>query len=264
VSRTCAPQLAQEGIKLVLLKIAADLVLWGEWEPPSQIVRRWSKDGRLPRALHRPFWAVPAENGFRQNTDPWIWGEEMFYSCCKQTVGDDDRPTSLQRLTPGSVICFGSTLAGEFCVDTVFVVASSEPWVASDASELAADEAFIACTVESVASSPEANVRFILYRGATFDRPFEGMYSFVPARRADDPAPRFQRPAIEAPELINPASRQAPRGSKRSLSSDRVANAWSEIKNQVIDAGLLLAVALETPPREGPAPRVPASTRGRC
>lgn len=49
------------------------LVAWGEWEPPSQVVRRWPRDGRLPRALHRPYWIEPPAGAPRQNTDPWIW-----------------------------------------------------------------------------------------------------------------------------------------------------------------------------------------------
>jgi hypothetical protein len=63
---------------------SADLVFWGEWEPPSRVVRRWPRSGRLPRALHEPYWATPQGTEFRQNTDPWIWGQNMFYSCCKQ------------------------------------------------------------------------------------------------------------------------------------------------------------------------------------
>jgi hypothetical protein len=245
--------------------VTAGLVLWGEWEPPSRVVRRWAKDGRLPRALHSPYWSVPQDAGFRQNTDPWIWGGEWFYSCCKQTVGKDDRPTSLQSLIPGSVICFGSTVDGDFCVDTVFVVASSEPWVAADADKLRANEAFITCTVRSVANSPEARVGFTLYRGATFESPLDGMFSFVPARRVDDPSPRFSRPPISVDGLINPATRQSTWGSKRRLPVVAVTDAWSTIKEQVIEAGLVLAVSLDAPPRERSRVQlVPTSKRSGC
>jgi hypothetical protein len=50
----------------------------------------------------------------------------MLYSNCGQIK--NGRTTAMQRLVPGSVICFGSTITSEFCVDTVFVVARSEPW----------------------------------------------------------------------------------------------------------------------------------------
>ncbi len=127
-----------------------DLVFWGEWEPPSQIVQRWPRDGRLPRALHRPFWVRPATAGSRQNTDPWVFGEQMLYSNCKQITGKTRRATSMQRLAVGSVICFGSTLDHDFCVGTVFVVAIAHPWTAADAEELDVDEAFIVCTAEAI------------------------------------------------------------------------------------------------------------------
>jgi hypothetical protein len=51
---------------------SGEVTLWGEWEPPSPIIRRWPPDGRQPRALHRPYWTRSAAGGFRQNTDPWI------------------------------------------------------------------------------------------------------------------------------------------------------------------------------------------------
>jgi hypothetical protein len=123
-----------------------ELVFWGEWEPPSRVERRWPASGRLPRALHRPYWLEPTTRGFRQNTDPWVWGDRMIYSNCKQITGPQRRPTSMQRLTRGSVICFGSTIDGEFCVDTVFVIASAEPWVPAEAADLDVDEAFKTCT----------------------------------------------------------------------------------------------------------------------
>src|SRR5688572_22993395 len=48
-----------------------ELVFWGEWEPPSRILRHWPRQGRLPRALHQPYWFRPAASEARQNTDPW-------------------------------------------------------------------------------------------------------------------------------------------------------------------------------------------------
>jgi hypothetical protein len=91
-----------------------------------------------------------AAGGFRQNTDPWVWGDRMIYSNCKQVFGPERRPTFMQRLTQrltrGSVIRFGSTIDGEFCVDTVFVVASAEPWVPAEVADLDVEDAFKTCT----------------------------------------------------------------------------------------------------------------------
>jgi hypothetical protein len=241
----------------------ADLGFWGEWEPPSRVERRWPASGRLPRALHRPYWVEPATGGFRQNTDPWVWGDRMIYSNCKQITGPERRPTSMQRLTRGSVICFGSTIDGEFCADTVFVIASAEPWVPAEAADLDVDDAFKTCTGRSIARGRDAHLSLILYRGATVDDPVESMFSFVPARRADAANPRFPRPPIQS-GFINPSSRQSTWGSKRPLSMDTLRDTWEAVRHQVLAADLLLAVRLQTPDRERNDVAVPETARQRC
>ena len=119
----------------------------------------------------------------------------------------------MKRLTPGSVICFGSTVGGQFCVDTVFVVHSATPWTPHDADAVERDEAFLTCTAGSLCTHQDTiDQPLTLYRGATFDDRVEGMYSFVPAKTIDSAEPRFERPAIHIPEAINPSSRQSTAG----------------------------------------------------
>jgi hypothetical protein len=60
-----------------------DLVFWGEWEPPSRVVERWPRAGKLPRFLHEPVWGSPGRTRPRQNTDPWVFGDAFLYSNCK-------------------------------------------------------------------------------------------------------------------------------------------------------------------------------------
>ncbi len=244
-----------------------ELVFWGEWEPPSQVIARWPASGRLPRALHRPYWTRPVDGGWRQNTDPWVWGPQMLYSNCKQTIRPGHRPTAMQRLTPGSVICFGSAIGGEFCVDIVLVVAAAEPWTPADETiGQRTGAAFRACTAESLASGDGsyAMTRLTLYRGATIDDPVEGMYSFVPAMTTGTPIPRFARPPVRLPGLINPASTQSAYGSSRPLPAHVVRDAWEAIRHQILTAGLALAVQLETPPqRSAGADTQAAARKGR-
>ena len=229
----------------------AELVFWGEWEPPSRVERRWSKFGSMPQALHSPYWAEPRGTGFRQNTDPWVFGNRMIYGVCKQTgPRPKRRPTSMQRLGRGSVICFGSVIGGGFCVDTVFVVASAEPWIPTDLDALDVSDAWKTCTGQSVATREgDAHRSLTLYRGAAADEPVEGMFSFVPARRADLDDPRFPRPFVES-SFINPASQQSPRGSKCELPMQILRSTWAELRDQVLAADLLLATRIQTPDRE--------------
>ena len=159
----------------------------------------------------------------------------MLYSNCGQIRGTPQRRTGMQHLSPGSVICFGSTRHNEFCVDTVFVVATAHPWTPDHTTGLDLDEAFTVCTAQpltilastgtSCASGvctrhpsgcpPATRVGLTLYRSATIDDPVHGMYSFVPARPAGHPNPRFVRPAVRLPGLINPRNLQSPRGARR-------------------------------------------------
>ena len=153
------------------------------------------------------------------------------------------------------MICFGSTIDGQFCLDTVLVIAAAEPWVPAEAARLHVNAAFKTCTGASITMSrTDAHADLTLYRGATLDRRANGMYSFVPALPTDSGDPRFARPPIRLPELINPASKQSPWGSKRPLSISTVRESWNEICKQVLDAGLLLAVSLRTPPKRAARP----------
>src|SRR5262252_3776069 len=100
------------------------LAFWGEWEAPSHVIERWPAEADLPRFLQEPKWERPNVPGFRQNTDPWVFGDCFRDSNCHQL----NQP-GLRDLAAGSVILFGSTLgltstAGpHFVLDTLFVVA---------------------------------------------------------------------------------------------------------------------------------------------
>jgi hypothetical protein len=188
----------------------------------------------------------------------------MLYSNCRQTVSEG-RPNSMQRLTRGSVVCFGSTIEGEFCVDTVFVVAGTEPWVPAEVEDLDVDRAFKACTGGSIVTGKKgADWRLTLYRGATLDDPVEGMFSFVPARRADAGDARFARPPVRLPGMVNPANWRSTWGSKRPLPIGTLRDSWEAVRHQVLAANLLLAVWLQTPYRHGSDAAVPGTASQHC
>lgn len=233
--------------------VDGEVVFWGEWEPPSEIVARWEPSGDLPRALHRPYWITPGDDGFRQNTDPWVFGERMILSNCRQVARG--RPSAVQQLTRGSVVCFGSTIGGVFCADTVMVIASAETWVPGAGADLGAGEAFRVCAAESLScGGGRLPGRLTLYRGATIDDPVNGMYSFVPALTAARPYPRFARPGVELSELnqlIRPG-RQSPWRS-HSMPPGELHAKWDAIRCEVLAAGLVLGVSLDTPPRRNSA-----------
>jgi hypothetical protein len=105
-------------------------------------------------------------------------------------------------------------------------------------------------------------VSLTLYGAATVEDPVEGMFTFVPARRADGDDPRFPRPPIQS-RFINPSSRQSTWGAKRPLSMDTLRDAWEAVRHQVLAADLLLAVRMQTPDQRGNGVAVPETTRPR-
>jgi hypothetical protein len=95
----------------------------------------------------------------------------------------------------------------------------------------------------------EADAELTLFRGATYEDPADGMFSFVPAKLASEEDPRFARPPIRIAGLVNPASWRGPSGATRPLDTATIRNAWQSLKEQVITAGLVLGVSLDTPTR---------------
>lgn len=225
-----------------------DIVFWGEWEGPSRVVHRWERKPTFPTVLHEPFMSEPPNEGFRQNTDPWVFGECFHYSNCKQLTNAGRTITSMQRLTPGSLILFGSSVDDAFVLDTALVVGRVQGlYTVRDHDHLEISEEFRVATIESMASPQDAQIdlQLTLYDGATPNRSFEDMFSFVPCLPHEGGSSRFQRPTIELPGIINPKNRQSTRGSTAPRSLEEARRAWESVKQQVFDQDLVLATRLE-------------------
>ena len=251
---------------------SGDLWAWGEWEPQSQLVRRL--DGPqargYPQYLWSPYYTIPA-GGYQglHNTDPFIFGERFLYSNCKQ-------PTSprLRSLGRGSVVAFGSSKAGRWVLDTVFVVAGfidySLAEVLSDLVDLVPTTFLnvtggpLAANSESAKCGPAPEQRsgcgggrrsnngplpiLRLYWGATPRDPVHGMFSFFPAMPAAG-SRGFPRPSVVLPECcFNMALRQ---GHKQScdLTEETMAWLWELLVEQVYADGLVLGTHAALPPR---------------
>lgn len=229
-------------------RVMDDLVFWGEWEAASRVAASWPSEGKLPTYLHEPFWTVPETDDFRQNTDPWVFGDRFRYSNCKQLS-----QAALRQLPRGSLILFGSTVTDHagtrrFVLDTCFVTADS---VSLTDGMARADEAFDTCTIQSLGEDASA---CRLHHGATSEAPVEEMFSFVPCLPANDENPRFARPSIELSGYINPKSVMSPSGAKTRLPIEEVQRTWHAVVEQVRSQELELGVRFETPPRHDGSP----------
>ena len=218
-----------------------EVVYWAEWEGAVSLVRRLEGGGRSPRWLCRADRSAPPplsnDGAPPQNTDPYVWGDTMRYTYCRQ-----DKNGKLRRLGRGSVILFGSSVQHQFVLDTVLVVAG---WIEHRASaDLAGitDQAHMRATIEPMYGWRDTGLTYRLYIGATPADPVDGMFSFVPCRPASSSDVGFARPAIRLNGLINPNTRMQAR--MLDVPDSRIPELWQSVSYGVCAGGLSLATQL--------------------
>ncbi len=239
---------------------SGEICFWGEWEPQSTVKRRFPPgQAGGPSVLHRPYLQALDDKGFRQNTDPLVFGSRFLYSNCRQ------RNHKLRELAPGSLILFGSALEGRFVLDTVIVVQSGgAPYSPTAATPVSCPDWISTVVFEPLRLSHDNDAeRFRPYWGRRHDDPGGGPFSFVPCRPRDEHGSPFPRPAIElAARWITPLLRQSARATPATM--DEVRRVWTSVVEQVTAAGLALAVTLEPPALKPGLAREPQGTRSKC
>lgn len=224
-----------------------DVAFWGEWEGEARLVTELDPMREGPRFLCIPnaHGQVPIsiDGTPPQNTDPFVWGDNMAYIGCRQPSN-----RKLRQLGRGSLILFGSNLNRRFVLDTVFVV---DGWIEHDCntfeeklSGIASDAHLRAGVAPFHGWGIKKTLRY--YAGATSRDPVAGMYSFVPCLPAAGPRSGFARPALQLDGLIDPDLRMQARSSEP-LVIATVADLWNEVVDQVTKSGLALATHLELP-----------------
>jgi hypothetical protein len=242
-----------------------DLAFWGEWEPPSRAAAIPNAVPFGPRFIHEPFLPSQPPPGWRQNTDPFVFGKHFHYTGCLQRTKFG--PTQLMYLARGSVILFGSRIGGSaFGLDTVFVADRHLDHSRRNLDEVReqVSATYIAATLEpwySGDSTDDGAHR--LYFGATFHDPVEGMFSFFPALPAQNASQGFARATINLPDAITPTMSQGKRLNKQ-LDVASVHQLWERVVAQVRDQGLNLGIFTEPPPVEHGSTDDSRSTRHRC
>jgi hypothetical protein len=182
------------------------LLFWGEWEPDSKIINTLEKPkGDYPRFIQQPIFDN-SQPFPRQNTDPYIYGEQFHYCCCKQWRSG--KPTQLAKLAQGSIILFGSTInqntpQAYFALDTVFVVdnfieyndenyvSKLQGKVSENYFEITIKSAYDGTFEKQVVENKKPEVR--CYFGASFNSKINGMYSFVPCKEYNINTIGFER-----------------------------------------------------------------------
>ncbi len=232
------------------------LLFWGEWEADSEIICILEKPtGDYPQYIQRPIY-----NNFqpfpRQNTDPYVYGEQFHYCCCKQWRAG--KPTQLAKLARGSIILFGSTInqntpQAYFALDTVFVVdkyieyneenfvSKLHSKVSENYFEITIKSAYSNTIEKQILDSKKPEVR--CYFGANFNNKVSGMYSFVPCKEFKNDIVGFERVKITSSDfdLISNNLNAAP---KLNVTTNIEMNIerWDRLKRIVENQGFLIGV----------------------
>lgn len=223
-----------------LIQKRGKLAFWGEWEPPS-VVQEFAKplEANCPRWLHQPF--LPGdlkdlEQG-SQNTDPFVFGSSFRYFVCKQIRYKKRKSTSLAKLDKGSVILFGSTKGRKrdesfFQLDTVFVVSDYIDYDTSKPADSIKNENDPYWDIVFKREFPEPrdfSVKLRIYKGATFDKPFNNMYSFVPSRLWMDGMKGFPRLKLQNWEFLTNNLNAAPKSTGQS--EYEIQTYWNKLRD---------------------------------
>lgn len=232
-----------------------ELCFWGEWENEAHAAALGSRDasGIMPHHLITP---VPAASPAKaMNTDPFVFGKGFKYFCCQQH--DNGTMTRLKR---GDIILFGSHKGAGFVLDTLFVVARAIPYetasydgvkkaLPKDDFTLFFTNSFVTMAEPDLSSCGRGcgdscggqKLSRVLYVGATFEEPVDGMYSFAPAMPVGSCPAGFARPALGKREVpgISPDLRQ---GFKAKIDASDRQTVWKNICSAVFKAGCVLGV----------------------
>jgi hypothetical protein len=193
-----------------------NLMFWGEWEPASNI-QPLNQNGNplYPNWIHFPYLPnqIPNATGL-QNTDPFVYDIEFKYLLCQQFRHHPLNQTQLAHLDAGSLILFGSAKYPRnpnalFQLDTVFVVAD---WIVYNPSMQALQPPVISQNYFNIVYSKaypnnqlNPNLALRLYKGATFNKKINGMYSFSPSQLYDNNNIGFPRISLMnlPPYIVN-------------------------------------------------------------
>lgn len=266
----------------------AELTFWGEWEAQSKVLKKM--DGSEgPNYLHEPFYEKPSHYKGKQNTDPFVFGENFYYTCCRQyRRASNGRlcPTKLTKLEFGSLILFGSKVKNQFVLDTVFVVdrdpiqhnadtieevveelpqtyvdatmAALYPDKFSESNVSGSVDTSKSCLVDFEEQEEDAlfhevdedKLTFYLYKGVTFENRHQANGMFsFFPCRPYSDDVGFKRPAINLDKFVNPNLMMGYKASQ--VNPDKVKELWESIVDQVVGQKLVLGIQTDFPKLEG-------------
>jgi hypothetical protein len=216
----------------------ANIYFWGEWEPQSIFNRLNFTDERFePNAIHYPFYSNDRVG--RHNTDPYVFGDNFYYSNCKQ----GKNKIGIRELENGTLILFGTEYTEGFAVDTVFVVKDSLP-----SSEYLNNPNIAPSLLQKVTLNHCNLYRdyglFRLYKGVQYSEN-QTIFSYVPCKTDKEGLNGFARPMINFTQfnLQRPGARTV----LKPISYTSVEIFWLDLTAEIISQGFDLGINIDLP-----------------
>ena len=240
-----------------------NLYFWTEWEGPTEATLINKKHDELQaKYLHevkRPLGYFKANDELKSscsslsksvqlenflNTDPCVFGRTFKYSNCRQGSS-----IKLRQMGKGSLILFGSTIKGNFYLDTVFVVddGAQKYSLLRGGKEVKCSDCYKELTLNRL------EMECVFYRGITYkNRDDTGMFSFVPAKTSREDSKRCEICFDSINQLLGTRGKRLNAKSTRSatiIKSDThiVKKVWKEVVRQVREKEFVLGVNFAWP-----------------
>lgn len=207
-------------------------------------------------------------NNNLQNTDPYVFGDNFYYTCCKQP--------ETKHLKEGSVILFGTGYRSKkiYEIDTVFVISEiihynketlSKTLSRFQNSENPSEKMYYDVVLNqvfrrhdgSIAYFDDYNFQYDIIVGATYENPYNGMYSYFLCNPSTSQG-KLKLRIGDNIDVLNALNSYADQPFGLELSThgknivlddqERVYKMWELIKNYAMHEGYSLGVKAETPP----------------
>lgn len=217
ITSDCANYIDDKGI----LHSGQKIFFVGEWECCSEVTKNEFKEHGVASVshIHKPFLTEYDNLPQVMNTDPFVFGEKFYYTCCKID----------ESMQSCDIVIFGSYKKNntkEIIVDTVLVLGE---WIC-----LKKDKSHKFPTAYYNATLCKQCVNGV-WTGLMYSEN-KNIFSFVPCKTtADYELPTIVVEGLKGAQNIRPKE------------SDDIQVEFDNIKNQLLEKGYLLGIEMELP-----------------
>lgn len=163
---------------------------YGEWECCSEVPLNTKSTVPISKRVHSPLHTRLDVYATGLNTDPYVFGKEFYYTCCKLT------PAKFAQIGQGDIVIFGSfiltqsKMIDKMVVDTVLVV--KEKMTIGSGNTGRFSKCFRDVTLSKILRNGTCNIVVGEMYNCSLDYLANGLFSFVPCVEANNNMKRVE------------------------------------------------------------------------